>query len=57
MKMIMEDPQREPARERRYPERYEKMIPIALGVIVVAIGVILVFTVAIALRLLPGVSY
>lgn len=53
----MKDPQKKSAHERRYPERYEKLIPVALGVIVVAIVVILVLAIAIALRLLPGASY
>ena len=48
---------RKPPQERRYPERYEKMVPIALGVIVVAVVLTLIMASAIALRVLPGLSY
>ena len=43
--------------KRQYPEVYERMIPIILGVILVAIVIVLVIAAAIALRLVPGVSY
>jgi hypothetical protein len=43
--------------QRKYPEIYEKIIPIALGVIVVTIGIVLVIVFAIAFGFLPGVNY
>jgi hypothetical protein len=39
---------------RKYPKIYEKIIPIALGIISLAIMVVLVIIFAIALHLLPG---
>jgi hypothetical protein len=42
---------------RSYPEFYEKLIPIALGVIVILIFVVLLIAVAIALRLVPGANW
>jgi len=41
---------------RKYPEIYEKSIPIALGIILLAILAVLVFIFAIALHLLPWVG-
>jgi hypothetical protein len=40
---------RRPATERKYPELYEKLVPIALGLILVAIAVVIIVAVAIAL--------
>ena len=52
----MNEPER-PSRSRRsYPALYEKLIPIALCIIVVATIVAIGFAAAIALRLLPGVT-
>jgi small-conductance mechanosensitive channel len=42
---------------RKYPAIYEKTIPIVLGIILLAILVVLIFIFAIALHLLPGISY
>jgi hypothetical protein len=39
---------------RRYPAFYEKLIPVALVVIGVAILALLIITVAVALGLFPG---
>ena len=50
----MTDNDRRPSRERKYPELYEKLVPIALGVILVAIVVLLIAAVAIALGLFSG---
>ena len=50
----MTDNDRRPARERKYPELYEKLVPIALGVILVAIVVLLIVAVAVALGLFSG---
>ena len=41
---------------RQYPPLYEKVIPIALGVIVIAIVVLLVIVVGVALGFFPGAS-
>lgn len=46
-----------PPARKSYPEVYEKLIPIALGVIVVAIIVVLLVVFAVALRLVPGVAF
>jgi hypothetical protein len=43
-----------PSQGRRYPERYEKVVPIALGVILAAVVVLLIVAVAIALGLFSG---
>jgi hypothetical protein len=43
---------RRPSTERRYPELYEKLVPIALGLILVAIVAVIIVAVAIALGLL-----
>ncbi|MFQ5616426.1 MAG: hypothetical protein ACE5GO_08210 [Anaerolineales bacterium] len=40
--------------ERRYPPFYEKAIPIAIGVLVVVIIGVLIFTIAVALGLFAG---
>jgi hypothetical protein len=47
---------RKPTAKKSYPEVYEKLIPIALGIIVVAIIVVLVIVFVVALRLVPGVA-
>ena len=44
-------------KERKYPELYEKLIPLVLGIVVVAMLVLLAIAVAVALRILPGVTY
>jgi hypothetical protein len=49
----MTDNHRRPPRERKYPERYEKLVPIALGIILVAIVVLLIVAVAVTLGLFP----
>jgi hypothetical protein len=48
----MPDNDQRPSRERKYPELYEKLVPIALGVIVVAIVVLLIVAIAVVLGLL-----
>jgi len=40
--------------KRQYPPLYEKVVPIALGIIVVAIVVLLVIIASVALGLFPG---
>jgi hypothetical protein len=42
---------------RSYPEFYEKLIPVALGIIVVLIFIVLLIAVAVALRLIPGAAW
>jgi hypothetical protein len=42
---------------RAYPAVYEKVIPIALGGIVIAILVILIIIFAVALGIFPGAAY
>jgi hypothetical protein len=42
---------------KKYPEIYEKSIPIALGIILLAILVVLMVIFAIALHLLPWTGY
>jgi hypothetical protein len=42
---------------RKYPEIYEKIIPVALAVLLVTIVIILTILFAIALGFLPGVNY
>jgi hypothetical protein len=39
---------------REYPSFYEKAVPIALGIIAVAVVVLLFIILAVALRLFPG---
>jgi hypothetical protein len=40
--------------ERRYPPLYEKAVPIALGIIALAIVVLLLIIVCVVLGLFPG---
>ena len=40
--------------KRQYPPLYEKVVPLALGIIVVAIIVLLAIIVSVALGLFPG---
>ena len=42
--------------KRQYPYFYEKVVPIALGLIVLAIVVLLFIIVGVALGLFPGLS-
>jgi len=42
--------------KRQYPPFYEKVVPIALGIIIVAIVVLLLIIVGVALDLFPGVG-
>lgn len=45
-----------PIRPRRsYPAAYEKVIPVALGALIVAALSAILFALAVALRLLPGI--
>ena len=44
-------------KERKYPDLYEKLIPLVLGIIVIAMLALLAIAAAVALRLLPGASY
>jgi hypothetical protein len=44
----------QPSPRRRYPPLYEKVVPIALGIIVVVIVVLLLIIVSVALGLFPG---
>ena len=50
----MTDYERPPSRERKYPELYEKLVPIALGVILGAIVVLLIVAVAVVLGAFSG---
>ena len=43
-----------PRGERRYPQLYERVIPIALAIIVAAIAVLLLIILAVVLRTIPG---
>jgi hypothetical protein len=46
-----------PSHSRRsYPAVYEKLIPVALGIIAMAALIAILFALALALRLLPGVT-
>jgi hypothetical protein len=46
-----------PSRRRRsYPAAYEKLIPIALGVIAAAAVIAILFALAVVLRVLPGIT-
>lgn len=46
-----------PPRPRRsYPAAYEKLIPIALGIIAAAAVIAILFALAVALRVLPGTT-
>jgi hypothetical protein len=49
----MADNDQRPSTERKYPELYEKLIPVALGVIVVAIVVLLIVAIAVVFGLFP----
>jgi hypothetical protein len=46
-----------PPARRSYPDVYEKLIPVALGIIVAATVVVLLVVFAVALRLVPGVAF
>jgi hypothetical protein len=48
---------RKPPARRSYPDVYEKLIPIALGIIVAATVAVLLVVFAVALRLVPGVTF
>jgi hypothetical protein len=48
---------RKPPARRNYPDVYEKLIPIALGIIVAATVAVLLIVFAVALRLVPGVTF
>jgi hypothetical protein len=50
----MPDTEKEGRPKRQYPPLYEKAIPIALGVIAVAIVVVLVIALSVLLGLFPG---
>ncbi len=50
----MDDKPEKPGKTRSYPASYEKLIPIALAIIVVAIVAVLVFAAVVALGLAPG---
>jgi hypothetical protein len=50
----MNDKPEKPGKTRSYPASYEKLIPIALAIIVVAIVALLAFAAAAALGLVPG---
>ena len=50
----MNSSQKQPANKRQYPPLYEKIIPIALGIIALAILALLVISVAVALGVFPG---
>jgi hypothetical protein len=47
-------PQKQRTNKRQYPPLYEKIVPIALGVIALAILALLIISVAVALGLFPG---
>ena len=50
----MTDKQDRRSPKRRYPQIYERLVPIALGIIAVIIVVLLFITVAVALGLFPN---
>jgi hypothetical protein len=50
----MDDREHKDSPRREYPSFYEKAVPIALGIIVVAIVVLLFIILAVALGLFPG---
>jgi hypothetical protein len=50
----MVDPNNRPPVQRQYPPFYEKAIPIALGIIIVAIVVLLLIVFSVALGMWPG---
>ena len=41
-----------PAPKKQYPKFYEKTIPIAIGILVIVIGIMLVITIGVALGIL-----
>ena len=50
----MNDKHKHTPPKRQYPPFYEKVVPIAIGVIVVVIVILLVIIVGVALGLFPG---
>ncbi len=50
----MDDRDNHSPSQRRYPPFYEKVVPIALGIIVLAVIVLLVIIFGVALGLFPG---
>ena len=52
--MSDEDKKSRPSPKRQYPPFYEKVVPIALGVIGIAIVIVLLIIVGVALGLFPG---
>ena len=50
----MPDKPDRPPPQRRYPPLYEKLVPIALGIIVLIIVALLLIIVGVALGLFPG---
>jgi|GEM_PF-1796803 len=51
----MTEPKKPPQIRRSYPAVYEKLIPLALGLIAIATIIAILFALAVALRLLPGI--
>lgn len=49
----MGEPQNNPPPNRQYPPFYEKMIPIAIGIIVIAIVILLLIIIGVVTGLLP----
>ena len=45
---------KDPIKSRKYPKMYEKVVPIALGVILFAIIIVLLIIFAVALQLFPA---
>jgi hypothetical protein len=41
-------------RQRQYPEFYEKVVPIAIGALVLVIIILLIFTIAVGLGMFSG---
>jgi hypothetical protein len=50
----MSERQNNPPPKREYPPLYEKMIPIAVGIIVIAIVILILIIIGIVTRLIPG---
>jgi hypothetical protein len=50
----MSDAEERPSPRRHYPPFYERYVPIALGIIVVIIAILLLIIFSVALGLLPG---
>ena len=46
----------DPARKRRYPAFYEKGVPVALAILVIAIVIVLLIVFGVALGLFPGMG-